>query len=436
MFHAIFAAKSLSMKVFKFGGASVKDADAVRNIALILRKYTDNLVVVISAMGKTTNAFEKVLNAWIPGDRETAVKEVNAIRDYHVQIAESLIHDRNHPLFDELSNIFAGVEKKIKGNSTGTFNQEYDQLVPTGEILSTVIVSNYLNNAGLRNEWADARQFLKTDSTFREGRVDWNISDKLIRRRFDFKGTNLYVTQGFIGSTVNNLTTTLGREGSDYTAAIIAYVLSAESVTVWKDVPGVLNADPKWFDDTVRLEKISYLDAIELAYYGTSVIHPKTIQPLKNKNIPLYVKSFLHPEDPGTIIGQNDYDKLIPSFIFKMDQVLIHIHPTDFSFIAEDNLEKIFRSFAGYGLRINLMQNSAVSFDVCVNNDLSRIPLVLSDLEKDFRVTSTSGLELITIRFYDEDTIRRVLVNKDLLLTQRTKSTIQMIVRDLDAGPA
>jgi aspartate kinase len=261
--------------------------------------------------------------------------------------------------------------------------------------------------------------------------VEWDISDKLIRNRFDFINNHLYVTQGFIGSTVSNLTTTLGREGSDYTAAILAYILSAESVTVWKDVPGVLNADPKWFDDTVRLEKISYLDAIELAYHGTSVIHPKTIQPLKNKGIPLYVKSFIHPDDPGTVIGNLEYDKLIPSFIFKMDQVLIHVHPTDFSFIAEDNLEKIFRCFAGYGLRINLMQNSAVSFDVCVNNDLSRIPFVLSDLEKDFRVTSTTGLELITIRYYDDETIKRVLVNKDLLLSQKTKSTIQMVVRDL-----
>jgi aspartate kinase len=261
--------------------------------------------------------------------------------------------------------------------------------------------------------------------------VDWNISDKLIKQRFDFKNAHLYITQGFIGSTVNNLTTTLGREGSDYTAAILAHVLSAESVTVWKDVPGVLNADPKWFDDTIKLEKISYLDAIELAYYGTGVIHPKTIQPLKNKGIRLYVKSFLHPADPGTVIGENDYVTLIPSFIFKMDQMLIHVHPVDFSFIAEDNLEKIFRCFAGYGLKINLMQNSAISFDVCVNNDLTRISSVLTDLEKEFRVSNTPGLELITIRYYDEDTIKRVLVNKDLLLSQRTKSTIQMVVRDL-----
>lgn len=419
------------MKVFKFGGASVKDANAVRNIAFILRKYADNLVIVISAMGKTTNAFERVLNAWILNDPETACNELQTIQDYHTEIARELIPEINHPLFEQLSNIFTGIEARIKGQATGSYNQEYDQLVSMGEILSTVIVSNYLNFSGIYTTWADARQFLKTDSNFREGRVDWDISEKLIRQYFAFNGTNLYLTQGFIGSTVNNMTTTLGREGSDYTAAILAYILDAESVTVWKDVPGVLNADPKWFDDTIRLEKISYLDAIELAYYGTSVIHPKTIQPLKNKAIPLFVKSFIHPDEPGTIIGKSDYEKLIPSFIFKMDQVLIHIHPVDFSFIAEDNLEKIFRCFAGYGLRINLMQNSAVSFDVCVNNDLTRIPLVLADLEKDFRVTSTPGLELVTIRYYDDETIKRVLVNKELLLTQRTKNTIQMIVRDL-----
>jgi aspartate kinase len=420
------------MKVFKFGGASVKDADSVRNIATILRKYNEDLVIVISAMGKTTNAFERVLNAWMKSDKTTALEEAEAIRQYHLKIAGELITDPGHALFSELDNIFAGIDKKLKSHEpAATYNQEYDQLVSLGEIISTVIVSNYLNHSGIVNQWADARQFLKTDSTFREGRVDWDISDKLIKNRFDFKNNHLYITQGFIGSTVSNLTTTLGREGSDYTAAILAYILSATSVTVWKDVPGVLNADPKWFDNTVRLEQISYIDAIELAYYGTSVIHPKTIQPLKNKGIPLYVKSFIHPDDPGTVIGNDEYDKLIPSFIFKMDQVLIHVHPTDFSFIAEDNLEKIFRCFAGYGLRINLMQNSAVSFDVCVNNDLSRIPLVLADLEKDFRVSSSAGLELITIRYYDDETIKRVLVNKELLLTQKTKNTIQMVVRDL-----
>ncbi len=419
------------MKVFKFGGASVKDAMAVRNIASILVNFSDNLVVVISAMGKTTNALERVLNAYFEGNHETALSELRSVRSYHITITEELITDKTHPLFGELAQIFDGLEKRLEVSPRGSYNEEYDQIVSWGEIISTIIVSGYLNHAGTPNEWADARQFLKTDGTFREARVDWDMTSRKIAERFNFRHTRLYITQGFIGSSVNNLTTTLGREGSDYTAAIVAYLLAADSVTVWKDVPGVLNADPKWFDETVRLEKISYVDAIELAYYGASVIHPKTIQPLKNRGIKLFVKSFLHPDDPGTVIGEDDYDKLIPSFIFKIDQVLIHVHPMDFSFVAEDNLEKIFRCFAMYGLKINLMQNSAVSFDVCVSNDKSRIPGVLSELEKEFRVSFTTGLELITIRYFDDATIARVLVNKDMLLSQRTRTTIQMVVKDL-----
>jgi aspartate kinase len=422
------------MKVFKFGGASVKDADAVKNIGVILKKYREPLVVVVSAMGKTTNALERVLNAYVSGDKEKARAELSQVKDYHMNIVEGLIPSADHSLMTELTAIITGLFADIDEEPSGFYNRDYDQIVSWGEILSTIIVSGYLNNSGLANEWVDIRQYLKTDSTFREGRVDWNLSTHLVRKRFAFQSASLYITQGFLGSTVNNFTTTLGREGSDYTAAVLAYMLDAESVTVWKDVPGVLNADPKWFDNTVKLEKLSYMDAIELTYYGTSVIHPRTIQPLKNKGIRLYVKSFLNPDEPGTVIGDEQYERLIPSFIFKMDQVLIHIHPDDFSFIAEDHLEKIFRCFAGFGLKINLMQNSAVSFDVCVNNDQSRIPGVLTDLEKEFRVSSTSGLELITIRYYDDATIERVLVNKDLLLTQRTKSTIQMVVKDKGKG--
>jgi aspartate kinase len=422
--------KKTHMKVFKFGGASVKDADAVRNIGVILRKYKEQLVIVISAMGKTTNALERVFHAHFVGDKEKARAELDQVRDYHMAITKGLNSGAGHALITELTSIFSGLYSAIEKEPSGFYNRDYDQLVSWGEILSTVIVSSYLNSEGLPNEWVDIRQCLKTDSKFREGRVDWNLSTNLICNRFTFHSTSLYITQGFIGSTVNDITTTLGREGSDYTAAVLASMLDAESVIIWKDVPGVLNADPKWFDNTVKLEKLSYMDAIELTYYGTSVIHPKTIQPLKNKGIRLYVKSFLHPDEPGTVIGNEKYDRLIPSFIFKMDQMLIHIHPDDFSFIAEDHLEKIFRCFAGFGLKINLMQNSAVSFDVCVNNDQSRVPGVLSDLEKEFRVSSTSGLELITIRYYDDPTIERVLVNKDLLLTQRTKSTIQMVVKD------
>lgn len=419
------------MQVFKFGGATIRDAMAVKNIATILKGFTDPLVVVISAMGKTTNALERVVATYMADDTNAAMDELQVIRDFHLNITGDLIENQNDKLFEELKNVIAGIENRLTAVPKATYNQEYDQIVCLGEILSTLIVSHYLEHAGITNQWVDARQILITDSTFREGRIDWDISTQLVKKSIDFKKSSLYITQGFIGSTINNFSTTLGREGSDYTAAILAYILDADSVTVWKDVPGVLNADPKWFDDTIMLEKISYLDAIELTYYGTSVIHPKTIQPLKIKNIPLYVRSFLHPDEPGTIIGKNDYERLIPSFIFKMDQVLIHVHPVDFSFIAEENLERIFRCFAGYGLKINLMQNSAVSFDVCVNNDQSRIPAVVNELEKAFRISITTGLELITIRYYDDETINRVLVNKDLLLTQRTKTTIQMVVKDL-----
>lgn len=419
------------MQVFKFGGATIKDAKAIERIGMILKRYHEPLVIVISAMGKTTNALERVVAGYMNGNVQDASNALGTVREYHMNIASELFEDANDILFDEVTDVFNGLEHKLNSLPVASYNQEYDQIVCWGEILSTLIVSHYLNCKGIINQWIDARQLIKTDSTFREGRVDWDITTQLVLQKIDFTKSLLFITQGFIGSTINNLYTTLGREGSDYTAAVFAYILNAESVTVWKDVPGVLNADPKWFDNTVRLEKISYLDAIELTYYGTSVIHPKTIQPLRNKNIPLYVKSFLNPDEPGTVIGMNDYEKLIPSFIFKMDQVLIHIHPADFSFIAEENLERIFNCFAGYGLKINLMQNSAVSFDVCVNNDQSRIPAIVKELEKDFRVRVTNGLELITIRYYDDETISRVLVNKDLLLTQRTKTTIQMVVKDM-----
>lgn len=427
----IFDLKKLHMQVFKFGGATIKDAAAVKHIGVILERYHEPLVIVISAMGKITNALERVVSGYIAGNVPAVMDELKAIQEYHMRIAVELMGNKDDVLFGEIANIFAGLENKLNSLPTASYNQEYDQIVSWGEIISTLIVSHYLYHKGVINQWIDARHVLKTDSNFREGRIDWDISTQLVREKIDFKKCRLWITQGFIGSTVYNLPTTLGREGSDYSAAVLAYILDADSVIVWKDVPGVLNADPKWFDNTVRLEKISYLDAIELTYYGTSVIHPKTIQPLKKKNIPLYVKSFLYPGEPGTVIGMNDYEKLVPSFIFKMDQVLIHIHPPDFSFIAEENLERIFNCFAGYGLKINLMQNSAVSFDVCVNNDQSRIQAVIKELEKHFRVRVTSGLELITIRYYDHETIDRVLVNKDLLMTQRTKTTIQMVVKDL-----
>jgi aspartate kinase len=277
----------------------------------------------------------------------------------------------------------------------------------------------------------DIRRSLKTNNTWREARVDWELSNQLVNEHFTFQGERILITQGFLGSTINDQTTSLGREGSDYTAAILAYMLKADSVTIWKDVPGVLNADPKYFDDTILLEKLSYLDAIELAYFGTSVIHPKTIKPLQNKNINLHVKSFMDPDAPGTLVGNLSYNKLTPSFIFKMDQVLIRTSPLDFSFINENNLEEIFGIFSKHGLKINLMQNSAISFKMIVNNDKRKLRLVIDELEEKFKVAYQTGLELVTIRYFDQSTIDRVMINKELIMEQRGVQNIELLIRDL-----
>jgi len=415
------------MKVFKFGGASVKDAGAVRNLANIIKGYDENLVIVVSAMGKTTNALELVLFHYFNQDKKLN-ESLNRVIDFHADILESLFSSKSD-VFTKVDQIFNVLDKKLQAEPTMTYNFEYDQIVSFGEIISSTIVAGYLKESGIDCEWVDIRKILKTDTNFREARIDFTTSEDLIKKALSRNKT--YLTQGFIGSDKNNLTTTLGREGSDYTAALLAYFLNAESVTVWKDVPGVLNADPKWFDNTVKLDKISYTDAIELAFYGASVIHPKTIQPLKRKNIPLWVKSFYYPETEGTLIANVEYDKLIPSFIFKMDQVLIDIYPIDLSFIAEDNLQQIFQVLAEQSFKVNMMQNTAVSFRICVNNDPARIPVVLKNLQDRFQVSIQERLELITIRYFDQATIDRVMVNKELILEQRSRTTVQLLVRDL-----
>jgi aspartate kinase len=419
------------MLVFKFGGASVKSAEAVKNIADILKNHDENIVVVVSAMGKTTNALERVVEFFASGDHKAARKELRAIREYHFSIMEGLFPEKEHPVYDDINTVMEELHEKLQKPPTLNFDFDYDQIVSYGEILSTKIVAYYINANGSTAIWKDVRRSIKTDETYREGKVDWALTEDLMKTNFSFGENQFIVTQGFLGSTVNDMTTTLGREGSDYTAAIIAYVLRAEKVVIWKDVPGVLNADPKWFDETVLLRQLSYLDAIELAYYGASVIHPKTIKPLRNKNINLYVKSFLHPDAEGTVIGNLTYDKLVPSFIFKMDQVLVRISPTDFSFINENNLQEIFGILNQYGVKINLMQNSAIWFFICFNNDKRKLPQIIENLEKDFRVSYETGLELITIRYFDEATIERVMINKELILEHRGQQNIQLMVRDI-----
>jgi aspartate kinase len=416
------------MKVFKFGGASVKDANAVKNVATILNRFpNENIIVVISAMGKITNALERLTDAYFfkKGDATSVLSE---IKNYHFDILNQLFENKNHPIFDELNNAFVELEWAIEDEPTHEYNHEYDQIVSMGEIISTKIVSAYLNEVNIKNEWLDVRGIIQTDNTYREGRVDWQLTQQLSTKLSQSNG--VFITQGFIGGTSENFTTTLGREGSDYTAAILAFTCNAESVTIWKDVPGVLNADPKWFDETKKLEQISYQDAIELAYYGATVIHPKTIKPLQNKKIPLYVKSFIHPEEKGTVINELQSPLPIPCFIFKVNQVLISISPKDFSFIIEENLSDIFNLFAEKQVKVNVMQNSAISFSISVDNDERKLPDLIKILQKQYRVLYNDNLELITIRYYDQATIERVTIDKKVLLEVKSRNTVQLVVKN------
>jgi aspartate kinase len=418
------------MLVFKFGGASVKNAEAVRNIAGILKAHQGPIIVVISAMGKTTNQLERIIEGYVNKDQVVVASELSALKAYHTTIVESLFTDQNHPVYADIGELLQDMERVLAKEPSLNFDHDYDQLICFGELLSTRIVAHFLQSEGIKTEWKDIRYSIKTNNNYREARVDWEVSKPLVAKNFDFKENRILVTQGFLGSTIANITTTLGREGSDYTGAVLAHILKAEKLVIWKDVPGVLNADPKWFDETVLLPELSYRDAIELAYYGASVIHPKTIKPLQNKHIALHVKSFRDPEAPGTLISNVDYEKLVPSFIFKMDQVLIRISPKDFSFIAEDNLQTIFGILSANGVRINLMQNSALKFVICINNDKRKLSKIIDAFEKEFKVSYETGLELITIRYFDESTIERVMINKELIVEYRDQKNIQLIVRD------
>lgn len=426
------------MKIFKFGGASVKDANAVKNVANILQQFpNENIIVVVSAMGKITNALERLTDAFFY-KKENAASVLNEIKKYHFDIIEQLFPDKHHKIYDEINNTFVELDWAIEDEPTHEYNHEYDQIVSMGEIISTKIVNAYLNEAGINSQWRDVRDFIQTDNMYRAGNVDWELTQSLVDKHLTSPlssrrgaGGEVIVTQGFLGGTSENFTTTLGREGSDYTAAILAFTTNAESVTIWKDVPGVLNADPKWFDDTKKLEQISYQDAIELAYYGATVIHPKTIKPLQNKNIPLYVKSFLNPKEKGTVINEVESPLPIPCFIFKINQVLLSILPKDFSFIAEENFSSIFKHFAEHQMKINVMQNSAISFSVSIDDDERKLPELVKTLQKNYRVLYNKNLELITIRYYDQATIDRVTINKQVLLEVKSRQTVQLVVKPI-----
>ena len=422
------------MIVFKFGGASVKDAKAVKNVANVLSIYpNEKIVVVISAMGKTTNLLEEVVNALWSKDIAGFNYYVNEALKYHLGIVDQLFSEPHKAVMNFLEATFNNLLDKSKSPLSSNYDFEYDQIVSLGEVISTYIVEAYLVDQTFEAAWLDARKLILTDSTYRNGTVNWELTQQAISETVPalFKTSKILITQGFIGGSNEKNTVTLGREGSDYTAAIFAYCLDAQSVTIWKDVPGMLNADPKWFDNTVKLNQISFQEAIELAYYGATVIHPKTIKPLQNKSIPLYVKSFVDPSLDGTIISQStEFDTLVPSFIFKMNQVMFAITPKDFSFIAEENLRQIFDCISSNGVQINMMQNSAISFDFVVDAKPVILDQLTADLSLNYEVNIVQDLELVTIRHYDQPTIERVTVDKHILLTQKSEQTARILMRN------
>jgi aspartate kinase len=424
------------MKVFKFGGASVKDADAVKNVAQILSLYEkEKLMVVVSAMGKTTNKLEEVVEALKINDKKNFFHLLSDLKDFHNHILGELFSEKHFTIYNTIEATFEKLEQKFNEGFSDNFSFEYDQIVSLGELLSSQILSAFLRERGLKVSWLDARKIIRTDNNYQEGNVDWKKTEELVQSKVigEFETNDILLTQGFIGHTPEGFTTTLGREGSDYTAGILAYCSNAESVTIWKDVPGMLNADPKYFDETIKLDEISFKEAIELAYYGATVIHPKTIKPLQNKEIPLYVKSFIHPEKEGTVIqSSTKNDHLVPSYIFKVNQILISLTPRDFSFIVEENLSEIFRLLALTNAKINIMQNSAVSFHFLLDEKKTDVNALLKLFDEKYILKYNQGLELVTIRHYNDETIEKVIAGKEIMLEQKTRQTARIVMKDLN----
>ena len=413
------------MKVFKFGGASVKDADGIRNVAKLLQTVGyQNTCMIVSAMGKTTNALEEVVKKYF--DKEDYVKTIDEIEKKHIDIAIELFEDATD-VSREISQFFNDLTSFLRRNKSPNKSYVYDQVVCCGELISTKILSMYLNNIGLTNEWLDVRDYVKTDNTYREGKVDWSLTESNIK---NLPTNGFYITQGFLGSDPNFFTTTLGREGSDYTAAIFAYCTNSESMTIWKDVPGVLNADPRYFTDTELLNHISYEEAIELAYYGASVIHPKTLQPLQQKEIPFYVKSFINPLEPGTAVKKGQaLDPQVPCFILKKEQHLVRLSSKDFSFITEDKLSEIFTKLSKYQIKVNLMQNSAISLSLCLEDKYNHLDLFIQNIENDFKVQLDENVSLYTIRHFNE-TSDRIVNTENELLRQTVRETLQIVIKN------
>ena len=416
------------MKIFKFGGASVKDANGLENLVSVLNKTGfDQTLVIVSAMGKTTNALELVVENYF-SNKDDLQYSLNEVFKFHNDIILKLFPNNNYEVFNEINEIFESIRAYLKRNKSPNYSFVYDQVVSNGELLSTKIVSAYLNFKNIKSNWVDSRELIKTDSCYRDANLNWDLTQKNIFEKIDTKILN--VTQGFIASNENSFNTTLGREGSDYSAAIYAYCLNAESVTIWKDVPGVLNADPRVFKKTQLLNKISYTEAIELAFYGASVIHPKTLQPLQKKEIPLYVKSFLNPDSDGTAISRGvKIEPELPCFIVKRNLNLLKLSSLDFSFIVEDNISEIFQILHENKMKVDLIQNSAISFSVCIYDKYNRLKELLSILKATFKVECVEQVSLFTIRHFKENSANEILKKNQLLLEQRTNEVLQLVVR-------
>ena len=415
----------MGFEVYKFGGASVQNATGVKNLVEVLQKTEiEDLVIVISAMGKMTNALEEVVAGYFEATLKSDTLEL--VEAFHHNIALELFENPAAPVFKEMQNLLQELKGFLQRNKSPDYDFVYDQVVCYGELLSTTIVNAYLNQEGFTCTWHDIRDYLKTDTGYREGKVNWEVTMRNLSRKMPRKGIQL--TQGFIASDANGFSTTLGREGSDYTAAIIAYCLNAERVTIWKDVPGVLSADPRYFEDAILLNFISYQEAIELAFYGASVIHPKTLQPLQRKEIPLFVKSFLKPQDAGTQVSVgHSIEPQVPCYIRKTNQVLIALSSLDFSFMAEENIGEIFKLLGHYKMKVDLIQNSAISFSVCVDNKYKNLDMLVAKLRADFKVTVHQDVSLYTLRHATDNALARLEKNKEVLLKQVMQNTVQLV---------
>lgn len=420
--------RKIRMEVFKFGGASIKDAASVKNVLKVLRKTGEkDKVIVVSAMGKITNAFEVLIKDYL-NEPKLIPSSLFEIKLYHLEIIDQLFHTKQAVVYKKIEAFFEEIKNFMEHNKSTKYDFVYDQLVCFGELISSTIVSEYFTQEGVNHSWIDARTLIKTDNIYRDASVNWEETQKRINNKMSKEV--LYLTQGFIGADTNNFTTTLGREGSDYSAAIFAYCLNAEKVVIWKDVPGVLNGDPRVFENPQLLHQISYEEAIELAFYGASVIHPKTLQPLQRKEIPLFVKSFIDPSGDGTSVSKGRHlIPAIPCFIVKKDQVLISLSSLDFSFMVEENISEIFKLFHLYQIKVDLIQNSAISFTVCVDNKFNNLEKLIQHLKARYKVNYTKAVSLYTIRHFDEVAIKSLEKDKEVLLKQVMQNTVQIVTK-------